>query len=102
MKLPKGKLAAQVAHASVDAVLKSKASLVKNWRLQGMKKIVLKAADLAELQKFERAAKDLDFITALITDAGHTTVPAGTTTCLAIGPDAEEKIDRLTGHLKIV
>jgi PTH2 family peptidyl-tRNA hydrolase len=102
LKLPKGKMAAQVAHASVDAVLKSKASLIRNWRSEGMKKIVLKVDDLTELYKFEKVAKELDFVTALITDAGLTTVPAGTTTCLAIGPDAELKLDKLTGNLKIL
>lgn len=102
LKLPKGKMAAQVAHASVDAVLKSKASLIRNWRSEGMKKIVLKVNDLSELYKFEKEAKELDFVTALITDAGLTTVPAGTTTCLAIGPDAELKLDKLTGNLKIM
>jgi PTH2 family peptidyl-tRNA hydrolase len=102
LKLPKGKMAAQVAHASVDAVLKSKASLIRNWRSEGMKKIVLKVDDLVALHKFEKEAREQDFVTALIIDAGFTTVPAGTTTCLAIGPDAELKLDKLTGNLKIL
>jgi PTH2 family peptidyl-tRNA hydrolase len=95
-------MAAQVAHASVDAVLKSKASLIRNWRSEGMKKIVLKVDDLVALHKFEKEAREQDFVTALIIDAGLTTVPAGTTTCLAIGPDAELKLDKLTGNLKIL
>lgn len=102
LKLPKGKLAAQVAHASVDAVLHSKPALVRNWRSTGMKKIVLKVKDLDELLKFEKAAKQHDFVTSLITDAGLTTVEPGTTTCLGIGPDAEVKIDELTGMLKMM
>ena len=35
-------------------------------------------------------------------DAGHTVVEPGTITCLGIGPDSEEKIDRITGKLKMV
>jgi len=38
-----------------------------------------------------------------ITDAGHTEfhgVP--TLTCCAIGPDYAEKIDKITGHLKLL
>ena len=42
LKLPKGKLSSQVAHASVDAVLKSKKESIDEWKKQGMKKIVLK------------------------------------------------------------
>lgn len=102
LKLPKGKLAVQVAHASVEAVLRSDRSLVKEWRNEGMKKIVLKVADLKELHKFNQQAKEQGLTTALITDAGLTTIPAGTTTCLAIGPDDEDKIDKLTIHLKII
>ena len=43
LKLPKGKLSAQVAHASVEAVLKSEKDKVKEWRTSGQKKVVLKA-----------------------------------------------------------
>ena len=45
LKLPKGKMAAQVAHASIEAVLRSSPDLVKSWRAQGMKKAVLKVKD---------------------------------------------------------
>jgi PTH2 family peptidyl-tRNA hydrolase len=101
LKLPKGKMAVQVAHASVDAVLKSRKDIVSNWRSVGMKKVVLKVADLDELQKYLRQANNSGLTTSLITDAGLTTVEPGTITCLAIGPDAEEKIDKITIHLKI-
>ncbi|GIU69911.1 MAG: peptidyl-tRNA hydrolase [Candidatus Woesearchaeota archaeon] len=102
LKLPKGKLASQVAHASVEGVLSSKPSIVKNWRFAGMKKIILKVKNLEELLHFEKEAKKRGLTTALITDAGLTVVEPGTTTCLAIGPDIEEKIDELTGNLKIL
>jgi len=102
LKLPKGKLASQVAHASVEAVLRSSKESVKAWRSEGMKKVVLEIADLQELYKYKQQAEDLGLITAVITDAGHTVVEPGTTTCLGIGPDAEEKIDKVTGKLKIL
>ena len=39
---------------------------------------------------------------ALIKDAGHTVVEPGTITCLGAGPDLEDKIDKITGKLKMV
>jgi PTH2 family peptidyl-tRNA hydrolase len=102
LKLPKGKLAVQVAHASVEAVYRSNNNIIKNWRAQGMKKVVLKIVNLDELYKYEQEAEKLGLTTAVITDAGHTTVAPGTTTCLAIGPDIEAKIDKITGQLKIL
>ncbi len=102
LKLPKGKLAAQAAHASVEAVHGSGKNKIAEWRKQGMPKIVLKVSDLKELHQFAQIAKDSGLSTALITDAGRTVVEPGTITCLAIGPDSAEKIDRLTGKLKML
>lgn len=102
LKLPKGKLAAQASHASLEAALSSKKETLEAWRRQGAKKVVLKAADEKELLELERIAKSLGVQTALITDAGHTVVEPGTITCLGIGPDKEELIDKVTGKLKMV
>jgi len=102
LQLPKGKMAAQAAHASVEAVLRSAKDNVKEWRNHGMKKVVLKVVDLKELHKYAQQAKDHGLITAVITDAGLTTVAPGTITCVAIGPDNEEDIDIITKNLKIM
>ena len=102
LKLPKGKLAAQVGHASVDATLKSERKIVDMWKKDGGKKIVLKVKDEKELFRFKQQAEDAGLKTALITDAGHTVVEPGTITCLGIGPDEEKKIDMITGKLKMM
>ena len=102
LKLPKGKMAAQAAHASVSAVLKSSKKLVGDWSHEGMKKIVLKVANKAELLKYRNLADDAGLKSALIQDAGRTVVEPGTMTCLGIGPDDEEKIDEVTSNLKMV
>tara|TARA_Y100000310_G_C20663807_1_gene806317 strand:+ start:1599 stop:1952 length:354 start_codon:yes stop_codon:yes gene_type:complete len=102
LKLPKGKLAAQSAHASVDAVLRSEDSLVKRWRQEGMAKIVVKVKDEKELIKYFQQAKDEGLTASLITDAGKTVVAPGTKTCVGIGPDEEEKIDQITGKLQLL
>lgn len=102
LKLPLGKAAAQSAHASVEAVLKSLPAKVKAWRQQGMAKIVLKVKDEKELVKYFQEAKEEGLTAALITDAGKTVVAPGTKTAVGIGPDEEEKIDLITGKLPLL
>jgi len=102
LNLPKGKMSAQVGHASVDGALKSDRKIVDLWKKDGGKKVVLKVKDEKELFKYKQMAEDTGIKTALITDAGHTVVEPGTITCLGIGPDEEEKIDRITGKLKMM
>jgi len=102
LKLTKGKMAAQASHASVEATLRSHKDDIKKWRAEGMKKIVLRVADKKELYKFKTLAEDEGLIVAVITDAGHTHLAPGTTTCLAIGPASEEKIDAVCGDLKLI
>src|SRR3989338_2644040 len=102
LKLPKGKLSAQVAHAAVDAASKSDRKNIDLWKKDGSKKIVLKVKDEKEIFKYKQMAEDIGLKTALITDAGHTVVEPGTITCLGIGPDEESKIDSVTGKLKMM
>lgn len=102
LKLPKGKIAAQAAHAAVDAVLKSEKDLVRSWRAAGMKKIAVKVQDEKELYKFVQQAKDEGLTTAVITDAGKTVVAPGTVTCACIGPNDEEDVDRITGNIPLL
>ena len=102
LKLPKGKLAAQVAHAAVEATLKSSSEKVEEWRAQGQKKIVLKVQDEKELLAYQREAKTAKLVAALITDAGKTCIAPGTKTCVGIGPDEESKVDNITGKLKML
>ncbi len=101
LKLSQGKLASQVSHASVEAVLKSNKEKVNEWR-KFSKKVVLKVEDEKELIRFKNLAEKAKLVTALIKDAGRTEVKPGTITCLAIGPDDDEKIDKITAKLKIL
>jgi PTH2 family peptidyl-tRNA hydrolase len=102
LNLPKGKLAIQVAHASTEALLRSHKDDISRWRTGGMKKVALKVDSEKDLFKYKQLAEDAGLITALITDAGKTVVEPGTITCLGIGPAKEEKIDKITGHLKMI
>jgi len=102
LKLPRGKMSAQVSHASVDCVLKSDKKIIEKWKQQGGKKVVLKIADERELFKYMSMLENEGIKVSLIKDAGHTVVEPGTITCLGVGPDSEEKIDKITGNLKMV
>jgi len=102
LKMPKGKLAAQVAHASVNSVISSRRMVVSRWLSQGGKKIVLKVKGIRELRKYHASAIEIHMVSRMITDAGHTTLRPGTVTCCGIGPDKEYKIDQITGKLKML
>ncbi len=100
LNLKKGKLAVQAAHA---AVLAYKKSLYKEeWEKEGQKKIVLWCKDQRELMKIYQKAKTMKIPVVIVKDAGLTQIPPGTITCVGIGPDKEEKIDKITGNLKLI
>ena len=102
LKLAKGKMSAQVAHASVEAMFIAKKTVVNKWMKEGMGKVVLKVKNLAELKKYVDKATKLKLPTAMIRDAGHTAVKPGTITCAGIGPEKKEKIDKVVSKLKLV
>ena len=102
LKMPKGKMAAQACHSSVESTLKSDKENVKEWKKDGMMKAILRVDSEKELLKYNQMAKDSGLITSLITDAGRTFFKEPTRTCLAIGPDKDEKIDKITGKLKLI
>ncbi len=102
LKLPKGKLAAQVAHAAVAAFLEASPIAKQAWLDEGMPKVVLKGDTVEELVKLHAFAVQSHIPACLIRDAGRTVVPAGTITCLGLGPAEDSTIDALTGHLKLL
>jgi peptidyl-tRNA hydrolase len=102
LKLPRGKLAAQVAHASVGAFLEASPTSQHRWLEVGMPKVVLQCDSDSTLIELEKLANESGLPAMLIRDAGHTVVEAGTITCLGIGPAEIEAIDRLTGAMKLV
>ena len=102
LKLPKGKLAAQVAHASVSAFLAADKKATQAWLKEGMPKVVLKGENEGELLKLQTMAQDQNIPVRLIEDAGKTVVPEGTITCIGLGPAPESELDELTGELKLL
>lgn len=102
LNLPAGKMAAQVAHAAVGAFLHADRERQVGWLEAGMPKVVLRCDSHDELLAICEAAEALGLPAMLVRDAGRTVVQAGTATCVGIGPDAPEKIDALTGELKLL
>lgn len=102
LKLPKGKMAVQVAHASLSSYEWAKPSVIEEWKRQGQKKIVLKVDKVEDLFRYKEEARKFDIPTALIQDAGLTCVPPGTITALGMGPAEADKLDKIVGHLKLM
>jgi PTH2 family peptidyl-tRNA hydrolase len=105
IEMGKGKIAAQVAHASLmsyfEAEKKDK-SITDSWLASGEKKIVLKADSADILKRLYDAFKYKGVPCALVSDAGLTELPPGTTTALGIGPWHSADIDAFTSSLKLL
>lgn len=102
LKMGKGKIAAQCAHASVLAMEKADGDAVDEWKSSGMKKICLKVGGERELIEIFNQAKRARLACALVRDAGFTQIEAGTATAVGVGPASEERVDAVTGKLKLL
>ena len=101
LKMSCGKKCSQSAHASVLVLEKVDSSTLKDWKENGMKKIVLKVGTTEELlELFQRAKGELPC--ALVTDAGKTQIPSGSKTCFACGPVDEAKGNKYFKDLKLL
>lgn len=104
LEMGKGKIAAQVGHACVlgaEQVRKGKPEWFSIW-WSGQEKVVVKVKSLKELEEIREHAIDLNLPWSEVTDAGHTQIAPGTTTCISIGPAPEDLVDKITGHLKLL
>lgn len=102
LPISRGKIAAQACHASIGSYKRTNERKIKKWEQEGGKKVVLKVSDLEELFEYYEMVKATDLPYFLVTDAGHTELPESTVTCLGIGPDEDEKIDKITLDLKLL
>jgi PTH2 family peptidyl-tRNA hydrolase len=99
----RGKIAAQVAHAAVAAVLATGRSRdFAGWLAEGQPKVVLKAGSAEQLLDLARRARAAGLPVELIQDAGRTQVAPGTVTCCAIGPADSARMDPVTAELGLL
>ncbi|BCS90934.1 MAG: peptidyl-tRNA hydrolase [Candidatus Micrarchaeota archaeon] len=105
LKMGKGKIASQAAHASLAAykkVLSLDKKIVECWEENGSKKVVLKIESLDKLNEILRKLEDFNIPYVVIIDRGLTQVEPGTLTAVGIGPWLSESIDRVTRDLKLL
>jgi PTH2 family peptidyl-tRNA hydrolase len=102
LNMPAGKLAAQVAHASLSAYLNAPSKARETWSKTGQAKVILKVFSEDELMDVYAEAREWDLPAALITDQGRTVFHGQAThTCVGIGPAPTNFLDKITGHLKL-
>ena len=101
----KGKVAAQVAHASLsaaEAAQQRKEKWYEAWKDGGLAKVVLKVGSEPDLRELFLRAKSAGLPASLIEDRGLTQVEPGSVTCAGIGPAPDAEVDAITGKLKLL
>lgn len=96
-----GKVAGQVGHASVTAYRYATKDIATKWYNEGQKKIILKVANEQELREIGKIAILNDLQVWEVRDFGLTQVEPDTLTCISIGPDDDELIDKVIKSLKL-
>jgi PTH2 family peptidyl-tRNA hydrolase len=96
-----GKLAAQVAHASLMAYEDADRRAKSEWKGEGQKKVVLKVDGESAVFELADEAERKGLPHAVVRDAGHTQLDPGTVTAIAVGPARDDMIDEVTGDLSL-
>jgi len=117
LNMRKGKMVAQGAHAAMKVLLDGQISTCSNgcervyevteamrdWLEGNYTKVCCSVDSEAELDAVFNDAKEAGISCSMIVDKGLTEFNGvATKTCIAIGPDYPERIDHITGHLKLL
>lgn len=116
LNMRKGKMVAQGAHASLKAFLHAERATeprdgsehpwdapLRAWNESGTAKICVGVDSEDELIRVLSEAAKAGLPVSIVTDAGHTEfhgVP--TRTCIAIGPCWADRVDPITGELRLL
>lgn len=103
-KMRKGKMIAQGAHASLALTLENMDDpRVKEWLDGQFAKICVRTDTWEEFGDVINRAKEAGVLYRIIVDAGLTEFDGEpTVTCMAIGPDTDEVLAPITGHLTLL
>ena len=122
LNMRKGKIAAQVAHASIkvffdrmsltkdydkentfQAIISNITEPMREWMVSHFTKVVVGVNSEEELYEIANKAKKENIPFSIMIDNGFTEFHGNkTTTCIAIGPDVSTKIDKITGNLNLI
>ncbi len=105
LKMSRGKLAVQIAHAAVSAAEEARKHspiLWRKWLGEGQKKVAVKVVTEADLLALRKKAERARLPVYLVRDQGLTELPPGTVTALGIGPARTQAVDKLTGELPLL
>ncbi len=113
LNMRKGKMIAQGAHASIAWILNRLATGGErgsrlspeehHWAFSFQKKIVVYVESEDMLHQIYDKAKQAHLTVNMIMDAGLTEFKGvATLTCLAIGPNKSEEVDKITGGLPLL
>lgn len=98
-----GKIAGQVGHACVLAYRNGDPNKIEDWMRDGVqKKIILKVQDEHALRNVHQSATFAGLEVNKVIDLGLTQLEPNTLTCIAIGPDEDDKIDNIVGGLTLL
>lgn len=85
LKMSKGKMASQVAHATFMALDKENVHLINKWKNEGMCVIVLECEDTNHLLQIDKYLEQWKVVHHMYVDEGYTEVLPMTATALATG-----------------
>ena len=105
LKMGRGKIAVQCAHAAIGAANETRSKRPEWWSQwidEGQAKIALKVPDLMSIKELIVEARTRRIPYYVVEDRGLTQVPPGSITCLGLGPAPAELIDPLTGNLPLL
>lgn len=102
LKMSCGKIAGQVAHASLRAYRASNEMKKIDYFLNGEVKIVLKVQSEEELHEIYKKCIKSGLVCQAVADAGRTQVEPRTFTAIGIGPDEDNLIDEVVRDLKLL
>ena len=114
-----GKIAVQVAHASLKSYKQYLKSMTKDmsglvcidfneskdlveWQNTGETKIAVWCKDNKEMEKIRMKANELNIRTVFVIDEGRTELDPQTITCMALGPAPDDIMDKVTKRLRLI